>query len=247
MKIVCLSDFHGRCEYLGKFIDGIMKEKPDFIFFTGDIVKGSARGHEWIESKYRGLVPKKEKEEIKLEEKKDMDFYRAFYNSFGATKIKMMMVPGNMDAPWTRFFHAFKAEAKTKGNITLVHGCWTGADNYLINGFGGEITKYENENFFVLQFSEKEVKKKLSHCNGTPINWCSIQSQKLMLFHTPPFGYIEEVIKKIQPLMVCFGHSHKAGKSFIGSSLLVNPGAMKDGSWAVVELEKKEVKFYNVL
>lgn len=261
MKIICLSDFHGRVEYLKKFIEGITQEKPDLIFFTGDIVKGIARGHEWLESKYRGWAARKEKEEIRLEEKEDMDFYRAFYNAFGKIQIKMMMVPGNMDAPWTRFYKTFEAEAMPKGNITLVHGTWVSSTivegaNYLIGGFGGEITESEKEDFFVLQYPKKEVKEKLTpHTNSIGAG------PKFMLFHTPPFGHLDEdsgrhrgieavnkIIEEFRPALVSFGHSHKAkGKDFIGETLLVNPGAMKDGNWAVVEVEKKEVKFYNVL
>jgi len=253
VKIVCLSDFHGRYECLKKIVEGITVEKPDLIFFAGDIVRGFARGEEWLESKYRGWVPNKEKEEIRLEEKEDMDFYRAFYNAFGQTQIKMVMVPGNMDAPWTRFIQAFEAEAGPKGNITLVHGGWISLGNYLIGGFGGEITESQKEDFFVLQFSQKKVKEKLKPPQENP-------GVKLMLFHTPPYGYLDtdsgrhkgisavkEIIEEYRPALVVFGHSHKAkGKDFIGGSLLINPGAMKDGNWAVVELEKKEAKFYNV-
>lgn len=254
MKIVCLSDFHGKKEYLKKFVKGITLEKPDLIFFAGDVVRGLARGEEWLDSKYRGWAPNREKEEIQLEEKEDMDSYRAFYNAFGETQIKMMMVPGNMDAPWTRFFQAFEAEAGPKGNITLVHGAWTSVGNYLIGGFGGEITESQKEDFFVLQFPQKEVREKLKRVRQNP-------GGKLMLFHTPPYGYLDidsgrhkgidavtTLIEEHRPALAVFGHSHKAkGKAFIGESLLVNPGAMKDGNWAVVELEKKGVKFYNVL
>lgn len=253
MKLVCLSDFHGKKELLGKFIDKIKAERPDLVLFAGDMVRGPARMEEWLESRYRGREPNKEKKEIKLEEKEDKDFYSAFYQAFGSIGVKIMMVPGNLDAPWFRFIQVFESETKSRENIILVHGSWIEAGDYLIGGFGGEITESGREDFFVLQFPAQEVKEKLGPVRESKL--------RIMIFHIPPYGHLDtdngqhkgievvrELIEKYKPLLVTFGHSHKAqGKDFIGDSLLVNPGAMKDGNGAVVQLEKKEVEFFNVL
>jgi Icc-related predicted phosphoesterase len=253
MKIVCLSDFHGRKEYLDKFIDSIAGEKPDLIIFAGDIVKGLARGEEWLESKYRGWVPNKEKEEIKLEEKEDAELYRAFYNAFAELKIKMVIVPGNMDAPLKRFLDVFEKEAFPRGNIELVHARWIECCGYAIGGFGGEITESGREDFFVLQFPQADLFMKLTPAQGS--------KKRILLFHTPPLGHLDEdsgrhkgvkaikkIIEEVSPVLAVFGHSHKSsGKDLIGTSLLINPGAMKEGNWAVVDLEKKEVRFNNVV
>lgn len=253
MKIICISDFHGRKEHLGKFTESIARESPDLILFTGDIVRGLARGEEWLESKYRGWVPNREKDEIVLEEKEDIDFYHAFYNAFGDLQIKMAMVPGNMDAPWDRFLKGFESMANPKGNIILAHGGWVKLGEYSIGGFGGEVTEYDKEDFFVLQFPGEMVRERLSRIHAP--------APKIMLFHTPPLGYLDEdsgrhkgseyirqIIEEHKPVLAAFGHSHKArGKDFLGDTLLVNPGAMKDGNWAVVDIEKKEVIFHNVI
>lgn len=253
MKIVCLSDYHGKKEYLNKFIDSIAGENPGLIIFAGDIVKGLARGEEWLESKYRGWVPSREKEEIKLEEKEDAEIYRTFYNAFAELKIKMVMVPGNMDAPLKRFLDAFEKEALPGGNIELVHARWVEYGGYAIGGFGGEITESGREDFFVLQFPQDDMFKKLTPAPAS--------KKKILLFHTPALGHLDEdsgrhkgvdsvkkIIEEVSPILTVFGHSHKSGgKDFIGTSLLINPGAMKEGNWAVVDLEKKEARFNNVV
>ena len=57
MKIIVTSDFHGAKEVMAPLNSLIDNEKPDIVVFCGAIVKGYARGNEWLSSKKLGKKP----------------------------------------------------------------------------------------------------------------------------------------------------------------------------------------------
>ena len=55
---------------------------------------------------------------------------------------------------------------------------------------------------------------------------------------------IRRFIEKNQPILAVSGHIHEAyGEDHIGSTLTVNPGALCDGRYAIVEIEKLDGKY----
>ncbi|MCG2827500.1 MAG: metallophosphoesterase, partial [Thermoplasmatales archaeon] len=65
MKIIVTSDFHGAKEVMEPLNNLIDNEKPDIVVFCGDIVKGCARGNEWLSSKKDNRKLDKEKVETR--------------------------------------------------------------------------------------------------------------------------------------------------------------------------------------
>lgn len=84
---------------------------------------------------------------------------------------------------------------------------------------------------------------------------------RTLLFHTPPVGTLDldkgnhkgsrvvnDMIEKYKPSLVFCGHAHNSrGTEEIGSSLVVNPGSLKVGNYAIVDSETSEVEFRSVL
>jgi hypothetical protein len=254
MKILAISDFHGTIELLEPFSKRAEEICPDLIVFTGDIVKGYARGDEFIDALRTGRQPVRDKEEIQSEERQDWMFYHEFFTTLQDLKFPVVCVPGNMDAPEERYFQAIERYVIRSHNIKLIHGDFVNMGDYIISGFGGEITFSQEENFFVLQYSKQKVCMFLERINY-------FRGKKILLFHTPPRGdvidlegtqhrgcdVINELLSMIKPKIVFCGHAHKAqSKEKISDTLVVNPGALKNGKFAVIDTETEEVKFLKI-
>ncbi|MDI6704474.1 MAG: metallophosphoesterase family protein [bacterium] len=249
MKILAFSDFHGKVEILGGFSRYCQKIKPDLLVFTGDIVKGYARGDEWLEAIKLNRRRDPRKPEIIEEEKEDVKFYREFYEALEKLKIPTLCVPGNMDAPEDRFFKHFLTLSLQSENIHIVHNNVVKIGEYVFSGWGGEITENKKEDFFVLQYPRIEVEFGLKRMRY-------IEQRKILLFHNPPIsninlhheahrgsGVVNDLIRVISPKILFCGHTHMPGKYQILNTLVVNPGASKNRSLALVDTETEDVEF----
>lgn len=81
----------------------------------------------------------------------------------------------------------------------------------------------------------------------------------IMIIHNPPYNTtldkvsagmhvgsprIREIIETVQPLVVVTGHIHEAfGIEQMGKTLVVNPGSLCEGKYAVLEVAKKDDAF----
>ncbi|WGI18167.1 metallophosphoesterase [Methanonatronarchaeum sp. AMET-Sl] len=59
---------------------------------------------------------------------------------------------------------------------------------------------------------------------------------------------VREVVEKYEPKLVLSGHIHEAkGTAYIGDTLVVNPGAVRDGNAAVIDMKDGiDIEFINV-
>ncbi len=148
-------------------------------------------------------------------------------------------VPGNMDS-------SDVLKAIEKAGIS-VHGKVKRFQGFKIAGFGGGYFGSPGG----LNFSEEEIWKKIS--------LLGIDENTLMLSHIPPAESrldfansgmhiggksIRRAVEEFQPLLLVSGHCHESfGKEEIGKTLCVNPGSVRDGRAAVVELPSKRIEF----
>lgn len=237
-RIVVLSDFHGATHVLGPLEEKIREVSPDIIAFSGDIVKGYKRGDEWLAAREENRTPEMTKE-IEEEEPEDLQFYETFFSFLERLPVPAFVVPGNMDAPETRFLAASKGTVVHK---SLVHQPVT------ITGFGGQLTEDKEEGTFVLQYPRKNVMDTMNPFTDEEITG--------LLTHSPPVSslsfedgqekgsfVVNDLIDFLNPDYLFCGHAHKAqGAEWIKSTLAVNPGALKYGNYAVVEGDSIEFK-----
>lgn len=248
MKIVSISDFHGKIDILHSLSDAIQSEAPDLIVFTGDIVKGYARGDEYLSAKAENRSPMKGLKSIEDEDGEDLKLYKEFYNFLTGLNAPVFTIPGNMDAPEGRYFDTFKN--LNPQNVNLVHNKMAKFEDFTLFGFGGEVSEFESEDFFVLIYPKNKVDDAFKKMDG-------VEGEKIFLFHTPPVSkvgleggaqrgtkVINGIIEKYKPDFVFCGHAHKAqGEDSIGESIIINPGPLKGGNYTVVETEKRKVIF----
>jgi Icc-related predicted phosphoesterase len=231
-RIMALSDFHGAVHVLDYLKEKIDVVAPDLITFSGDIVKGYSRGDEWLSAQDENREPQIT-EEIKNEEKEDFRFYETFFSFLNSLSIPAFVVPGNMDAPESRFL---KACPQTR----LVHHVLV-EEPLTITGCGGELTEKEEENFFVLQYPKEKVMDTMKRFSGKEID--------ILITHSPPVSslsfeegqekgspVVNDLIDLLRPDYVFCGHAHDQQKrEWIKTTLAVNPGALKYGNYCLVE------------
>jgi Icc-related predicted phosphoesterase len=243
MKILLFSDYHGATDLLGKIPKIVSENSPGLVVFCGDIVKGYARGNEWLASKAEFRNPDKNIQEITEETKEDKSLYEEFYSTMGALEIPVFVIPGNMDAPKSRYSTTLEDAQKKYANIRSLHQRHEKFDEIIFTGFGGEITENQNEDFFVAVYDKTEVIQGLLKA-----------PQIVYVTHTPPScnkvdldktvhkgnSIVNDVLERLKPIAHFCGHAHNGrGTEKVGNTQIINPGAFKNGNFAIVELDGK--------
>jgi len=258
MKILAISDWHAKENVLSDLKSAIKSLSLDIIVFTGDILQWKAKCSEWANAKSENRVPDKDKAEIKEEIKKNAQFYHTFYETARKIDLPLFTIPGNVDSPLDQYikigWEEMKIERseihKKNSKLHIVHSNFFALDkDFTVTGFGGEITEQDKEDYFVLQFPRWEADYGLNFLSNIP-------SPKILLSHTPPVGTLDlddgkhkgcqvvnDLIQTHQPKWVFCGHAHGArGKEIIGDSIVVNPGSLKNGFYALVDTDKEKVE-----
>ena len=250
MKILAISDWHAKENVLSDLARAVKTLSLDAVVFTGDILKWKAKCSEWTNAKSESRPPDKDKPEITEEIQNNAQLYHTFYDNIRRIDLPFFTIPGNVDSPLDQYIKIGWEEMKENSKLHLVHSGFFALDkDSIIAGFGGEITQEEKEDHFVLQFPRWEAEYGLSFLS-------SVSSPIILLSHTPPVGtldlddgkhkgcqVVKDLIEKSRPNWVFCGHAHGArGKETIGDSIVVNPGALKSGFYALVDTDKKKVE-----
>ena len=250
MKILVTSDFHGNTDLLDDITRVFRELSPDLIVFCGDVVQGKARGTLWLKGREKNTRPDFNSPELLQEAEEDHRVLQSFFLSMDTVGVPVLVVPGNMDAPEGRFFgHLFQYEL-TLANIRIVQENIHYFEGFFFSGFGGEITGGDAERDFVLQYPVEHVRfslRRLSYVEG----------DKVLILHTPPHSKLDfekgghkgspcvnELIEWLKPHFVFCGHAHRArGEEWLGRTLVVNPGPLKEGLFAILDTDGPDVRF----
>jgi len=144
-------------------------------------------------------------------------------------------VPGNCDPP--------RLADYTADGVYPLHGRVVQLGPFLVGGVGGSTpTPFPHANLFVM--GEGEFEALLRGLSPTP---------HVFVSHDPPRGHLDRVggvrpvgnlavrryIEERQPLLSVHGHIHEdRGVDLLGDTVLVNPGPLKEGYYAVAELDR---------
>lgn len=248
MKALVFSDVHGERDPVQKLMRLAPDLGCDFGLFCGDIVRGSARGSEFMAAKSEGREPDMTLEAVQKERGEDYALYAEFHNTLRPSPFPIYGVPGNMDAPEGRYLTCALAEEGADSPLEVVHRSMARCGEWVICGLGGQITEVDREEVFVLQYPRWEA---MHHLRLFEL----VEGPRIMLLHTPPIGevvdrdngghkgsqVVNELIHTYRPELAVCGHAHDAeGQEMVGSTLVVNPGSLRGGHFAVVDLEAME-------
>ncbi|ACS90014.1 MULTISPECIES: YfcE family phosphodiesterase [Thermococcus] len=213
MKIIAITDIHGRANKVKEILEHLKGEEFDLILIAGDITHFGGK-----EAAYNIL-------------KEFISFEKPFY-----------AVMGNCDGRDT-------LELLEELNVNL-HGKRIEFNGVGITGIGGSnITPFST----IWELSENEIWEILVE---------NYQDGDIVLSHAPPRNtkvdktfvgthagskslrkFIEE---KHPPLVIC-GHIHEAmGIDEIGRTLIVNPGPLSRGHYAIIDFDENEKRVKDI-
>ncbi len=216
MKVLALSDIHGNWRGLKEVMS---REDYDVVLIAGDL------------SDYSGNVVR---------------VVNTLVDIVRGRGVKVYTVLGNMDNP------DLLSKLSGINEVTVLHGSFKELNNYLIIGFSGGLYSPFHT---VFEFSDEYLKSLIDEVVS---KLGSVNKELLVLSHTPPYNTkvdvtfnglhvgsqaLREFIEFHNPVLVVCGHIHEGrGVDRIGSTLVVNPGPLLRGYYAVLELGR-EVRY----
>jgi Icc-related predicted phosphoesterase len=250
MKILAISELNGRTEMLGGLRAAIADEAPGMVVFTGNIVKNGSRLAEWEAARTENRPPRRDAPGIREEKHEDMHTYNAFFSTLADAEPRAYVIPGTKDAPLDVFLQVAGNREVIAHNIHVVHNRITTkfvspqARDMYVCGIGGMINDKESENFFVLQYSRWQA---LYTAEG----FVEYPDPKLLLLHTPPAimsdkgsKVVDEIISTVRPSHAfCGAIDGLQAEKTVGTTLVVSPGALSDGNYAILDSLAKTVEF----
>lgn len=219
MKLLVVSDFHGDIEAAHKTAAKAQKIEIDAIIVCGDITHFGS-----VEQAEKTLAP------------------------LTALGLPVLFVAGNCDPSQL-------AEAQIKGAVNLHEHCHR-LDTASFMGLGAA----PSSRFYSwFEMPETKILNALVQTAGR----CSEDGSLVVVSHTPPKGTnvdrafsaihagsasLRTFIEKRKPNIVFCGHIHEAkGVDRIGDTIIVNPGPVRHGNCAIVDLgDKIEVRLESV-
>ncbi|MGH7455405.1 MAG: metallophosphoesterase [bacterium] len=249
MKILAVSDLHEDFAFLDRLPE---LTKIEAVVFTGNVLRAEARRIEWERAHAEHRAPSMTRAEVARERDDDAQSVSRFLKTLNVMGVPVFLVPGKNDAP-ERFFlqAAFNTEIVAP-NIYTVHRSFAPlGSNYVVAGFGGEITEDERDNEFFLRYPGWEAEFTLEFLRH-------LKQEKILLFHTAPAEKFEgseatghkmvsHIIKTYDPqFAVCARQDGQRGKMMLANTLVVCPGQLRLGNYAVLDTKERSVAFGNL-
>ncbi|HLG50805.1 MAG TPA: BON domain-containing protein [Chloroflexota bacterium] len=252
MKILAIADIAGRVDLLDRLVSEVRETGIEAVFFVGNALTGGARLDEWMRSQVDGRPPRYHLAELESQERQDAQTLDEILDLLGRFGVPVRLVPGDLDAPERLFIQAVRNHELITPDVVCVHRSFAlGPRNYAVAGFGGLIDDGVREHTLVLRYPSWEAKAGLDFVRR-------LERDLILLFHTPPrFGSldrhdgalvgsptIEEIIHTYDPHLVVCGHAANGqGATVVGRTLVVNPGPLCHGAYALIDLASRDVEF----
>ncbi len=250
MKLLAIGNLDEEFAFLERLPEVANTLRVDAILFTGNILQAEARKLEWQRAHNEHRQPNLQRPEILAERENDAQSFRRFFAILNQMNRPAFIVPGKHDAPERFFLQAAFNRESISPNIYMVHRSFAPLGrNFVVAGFGGEITDQTRENEIFLMYPGWEAEFSLDFLRH-------LDQDRILLFHTPPAekfepsaeesgsDIISTLIKTFDPhIVVCSRESRQKGKMIIGNTLVVAPAPLKEGYYAVIDTTERAVEF----
>ena len=252
MKLLAISDLREAFDYIDRLPEVVREAGVDAVLFAGNILQAEARQAEWARAVQEHRLPDRARPEVVEERKNDAESFLTFFRRLHAIGVPVYVIPGRNDAP-ERFFlqAAFNSEIVTP-HIHMVHRSFAPlGGRYMVAGFGGEVTVEARDHEFFLRYPGWEAIFSLDFLRH-------LDAPRILLFYTAPADKVDEtdqsgpaavahLIKTYDPhFVVCAGVEGRKEKVRLGNTLVVYPGSLAEGDYAVIDTREKEVAFGNL-
>lgn len=250
MRILAITDLRGATERVPQILDVARREKVNAVIFAGNIVGEDVR----IEAFRTGEISKLTPGLLHELEEADVEAYEAFFDQMGTLDVPVIVVPGFLDAPERLYLQAALNHETVAPNVHMVHRSFVPLASYnlVAAGFGGAISDDVRETRLALVYPAWEAEFALDYLRH-------FEQDPLLVFHTPPrYGNIDlekgrhighervtHIIKMYKPRYVIVGSALDGqGVETIGTSLVINPGPLCEGHYAILDTSTDDVTFH---
>lgn len=221
-------------------------QKFELIVFAGDILESEEREGLWQELMSTGTPSKKKQTEDEDEGVIDELVYREFFVNLTGFGTPVVFVPGHIDSPTSRL----KEITKSFPQVHNVEDEPYEMGGYTFIGRGGAIGPADSDGLYYchkdktfkkhIKF-ETEPEKTILLAHNPPVSRVAVDTDPDNLLGSP---VVNELLEKHQPAFCLCGHAHSSpGQDTVASTLVINPGPMFKGRYAVIDLDQHRVIF----
>jgi Icc-related predicted phosphoesterase len=254
VKILCLTDYRGAKNILPLLARMVPMEQPDIIFYCGGSMKGNRRITEYLTARKFHSKPSMDGSPIQQEMRHDMEHVQQFILALADTHKTVYVVPGMCDAPESFYLKTLYDYVSIYPNLRSAHEMIQREETFVVAGFGGDLSHGEDDREFLLQYATQWPIFMMRHLEY-------LQGDKILLFHSPPVCrldqgeeervgviLINELIERVAPKLLVCGMAEKGqGTVKLGETIVVNPGPLHQGHYALVEYPSLDIRFENLL
>ncbi len=254
MRVLLLSDLRGAVERIPQVKELVQRDGIHAVVFAGNIIGEDARVHAFEKALETGTAPDIDDVLVRELEDKAVAAYEAFFDELGTLEVPVFVIPGYLDAPERLYLQASLNHEVVAPTVHMVHRSFVPlpGENLAVTGFGGSITDTdERENRLVLVYPDWEALFAFEFLR-------QVKQPPLFVFHTPPrrdpvdkdrgrnIGQhvVEELIKTYRPRYAVVGMARDGqGTTTIGTTLVINPGPLSEGHYAILDTHTDRVAF----
>lgn len=255
MRILALADLRGATERIPQVIDLVQREKIGAVVFAGNILGKHERVEAYEKALAEGTPVQMDEAYLRTLEDQAVKEFEAFFDEMGKLDVPVLVVPGYLDAPLRLYLQASLNHEVVEPNVDMIHRSFKPLTSWdlVFAGFGGAIADDTREDRYALVYPAWEVLFGLDFLRSLLPKYTPV-----LIFATPPrrgdidldggkhIGHevINDLIKTYAPTYAFVGGAPEGrGTVEIGSTLVVNPGALRDGSYAIVDTKTGDVIF----
>jgi Icc-related predicted phosphoesterase len=176
--------------------------------------------------------------------------HRALLKTLGPARVRTYWVPGPMDAPVAAYLRESYNMETVFPLLRGVHGTFALSEDYVMfAGMGGEIVDHpdaERNEQRTLRYPGWEVEYRLKVCQAL-----SHEYPMVFLFTTVPARkggdqpgsqVVAELIKTYNPRVALVAGGQGVRHELLGNSLVLSPGSLAEGEYALVDLHQRTVE-----
>lgn len=235
MKALVINAVAGRADRLAAVLEQARGERIDAIFALGNLIETSAETTSPPDNQHA---------------------YTAIFEQLAAVGVPVYIIPGSQDTSVATMGQALRAVRSTTP-LYLAHRAVAplGALD-VVAGFGGLLTTVDHDAPARLAFPAWEARVAFEHLAAYHDDFKRAR-HRIFLFGTPPAGdridrldgqhvgvqLLNSLIRLYQPAIVCCsGPASGRGAEVIDGARVVNPGEVRHGSYAIVDLDRLDVR-----
>ena len=230
MKILALADLDGEVPPRGALRDVYRAAGIEAVVFAGSVLPA-------------GDVPARDAKRL----------YTAFFDALAALGLPAVVVPGHLDTPLVLFRQVATPYASHTPPIVVVDRAVTSlVRTVVVGGLGGLLA--EDHSAEEVAATERTLRDALLALAALR----QYTGPRLLLVHTPPRGRVVDrdngrhvgrravnrLIADVGATMAVCGYAHEGqGKDDIDGTIVVNPGPLADGCYAIIDPLHGTVQF----